>query len=102
VAAPDARGQRPLVDGLPVVAAAVWTGLRRGGCRPVSGTEQVRVASAVSATVLVPLYGATPRSVVVDGQTQPVRVSGAMLELPLQPGQVGVVTLASAPGPPNG
>jgi hypothetical protein len=101
-AAPDARGQRPTADGLPVVAAGVWTGLGRGGCRPPSGNEQVRVASVVSATVLVPLYGAGVRSVSVDGRTQPVTLSGNMLALPLLPGDVGVISLSSAPGSPRG
>jgi hypothetical protein len=95
-AAPDARGQRPTVDGLPVVAADVWTGPGRGQCHPSSGREQVRVVSVISATVLVPLYGTQARSVSVDGQTEPARRSGKVLELSLRPGDVGVITLSSA------
>ncbi|MBO0703628.1 MAG: hypothetical protein J2P38_11885, partial [Candidatus Dormibacteraeota bacterium] len=71
-AAPNERGQRPMVDGLPVVAADVWTGPGMGGCRRTSQAEQIRVASVVSATVLVPLHGAQPRSVSVDGRILPV------------------------------
>ena len=100
-AVPDARGQRPTVDGLPVVGADVWIGAGGGACRPISG-ERVQVASAVSATVLVPLYGALPQSVSVSGQVQPVHMQGQVLQLPLRPGQVGVITLSSAPDPPSG
>lgn len=101
-ATPDARGQRPQVDGLPVVAADVWTGPVSGGCRQPSAGDQVRVASVVSATVLVPLHGADAGSVSVDGRAQAVHLRGDMLELSLQPGHVGVVTLSSAPDPPAG
>jgi hypothetical protein len=96
-AAPDARGLRVTVDGLPVVAADVWTDPGQSGCRRPAAGEQVRVASAADATVLIPLYGAGVRSVSVDGRNQPARWRGQMLELPLQLGQVGVISLSSAP-----
>lgn len=99
-AAPDARGQRPTVDGLPVVAADVWTEPGQYGCG-MQSDEQVPVHPWCAP----PCWSRSTGLRLVGVGRRPNgagAIEGGMRELPLQPGQVGVITVSSVPDSPSG